>query len=436
MPRWANIVILRIQRTYRRLCPRRTSRFALHREGLSLILRRMRTTYFASLSALIFAALACSPGESTPMNQTAGAGGDATTSGGSNASGGAGAGGSQGGMGAASSGGQVGAMGGLGSGGSAAGGAIGNTGGEGVGGGSGGGDAQGSTPCPAGSDAGTPVVEGKTPTLIDGVPEGPGFLEGPVWYDGKLFLSQIDFLSPQAGNVLVYTPGSGFETFAAGLGTGTNGMAIDQNGTLFATSHVSFGIISFDANDPNAAHQDVTLMYEGQTYNSPNDITVRSDGTIYFTDPKGNCTACPQPIQGVYRYKAGGSPELIPYEGKPNGIALSPDEQTLYVAGDTLRAYPVQADGSVGTGQPFGDLMGIDGIGVDCAGNVYAALYNMGQVVAVTAAGTPIAGSIAVPEVTNIAFGGAEGKTMYITSFGDNRGQLRSVEMEVRGLPF
>jgi sugar lactone lactonase YvrE len=265
-----------------------------------------------------------------------------------------------------------------------------------------------------------------------------GFLEGPVWYDGSLYLSQLDFTSPiNNADMLVYTPGGGFDVFIEGAGT--NGLALAAGQRLLGASQVAAGVLSFDLNDPSATPQDVARMYMGATFNSPNDLTVRSDGNVYFTDPNGNCGNCTnQPVQGTYRVPPGGEPELIAgAPTQPNGISLSPDENTLYVGGSSLVAIPLNADGSVGTAAPFGDnVTGTDGMVVDCAGNLYVTLANGASIIVLDSSGTQLPGSFSVSQPTNVAFGGPESKTLYVTSFGDNRGQLRSVELEVPGFPY
>jgi sugar lactone lactonase YvrE len=263
-------------------------------------------------------------------------------------------------------------------------------------------------------------------------------MEGPVWFEGKLYMTQLDFVSPiNNADILVYTPDVGFETFI--VDSGTNGLALGPGERLLGASQGSAGVISFDLRDPAAPPMDVARMYEGSTFNSPNDVTVASDGTVYFSDPNGNCGNCTnQPVQGVYRVPPGGPPELISgITGRPNGVTLSLDESVLFVSGDNLLAVPLGADGSVGTPAPFGNnISGADGMVVDCAGNLYLAHYAQSMIIALDPEGNQLSGSIAVTEPTNLAFGGPENKTLYVTSFGDNRGQLQTIEMEVPGLPF
>ena len=383
-----------------------------------------------SLIGAISALAACGS-QNSNNNSNLGSGGEANATGGSAAGGGPAAGGSNTGGGA--------------SGGAASGGAPGS-GGEGPLG-SGGGDGTGGAPpktgfqCPAGSESLTPSLANKTLTAITGVPEivnNGGFLEGPVWYNGKLYLSQIDFSGPPpSGIILTYTPGGAFAPFLTDVGT--NGLAVDGEGRLYATTVLNAGVISFNADDATEPPVDVARMYNGAVFNSPNDLTVRSDGTVYFTDPTHNCgQECAQdPVKGVYRVPPGGAAELITTtQDQPNGIALSPDESVLYVGGTSVTKHPVMADGSVGAGTEFGTGQVSDGLAVDCAGNVYLAQYTLSKLVILSPSGTPLAGEIAVQEPTNLAFGGPDNKTLYVTAFGDNRGKLYSVELEVPGFPY
>src|SRR5690606_14730474 len=142
-----------------------------------------------------------------------------------------------------------------------------------------------------------------------------------------------------------YTPGGAFEVFIPGAGT--NGLALAPGNRLIAASQAAAGVVSFDLTDPSATPTDVARMYEGAAFNSPNDVAVRSDGLVYFSDPNYNCGNCTtQPINGVYRVPSGGSPLLATDEIQtPNGVTLSPDESILYISGSALEAFPVMGDG-------------------------------------------------------------------------------------------
>jgi len=217
---------------------------------------------------------------------------------------------------------------------------------------------------------------------------------------------------------------------------------VDTDGALIATDHLQGAIVrmAFPLNTPEI----LTDSYEGHRFNSPNDLAVRSDGTVYFSDPDYQAPSDrPQPKTRVYRL-APGDREPISFDdarAEPNGVTLSADERTLYVAGaDGIFAYPVLADGAITAGSGarlngFGG--GADGLGMDCAGHLYAA---SGQRVAVLAPDGTELTSIAVPQaesVTNVAFGGMDRKTLFITAMGsgEQRGVFR-VELHVPGMPY
>lgn len=316
--------------------------------------------------------------------------------------------------------------------------------GDGDGDGSGGEDGTGGTSsgsaftCPSGSESMVLDLSGKTATDVGGVP-APAmdnwFLEGAVWIDGALYMSQIRDYGPlNPAHILKYTPGGAFETLIAD--SGTNGLAVNGSGDLVAASHAVGGIVTFDPSSPAASPATVSAMYEGSRFNSPNDLTIRSDGTIYFTDPDWQCGDCGhQPVKGVYRIPPGGAPErLTVLQDNPNGIALSPDEGILYVGGNSLSSHPVNADGSIGTGTPFGENFfgSTDGLGVDCAGNLY--VTTNGTVTVFSPSGANL-GQIAADGATNVAFGGSSSTTLYIVGFG-SPGTLRSVELNVPGFPY
>ncbi len=402
--------------------------------------------YLPVVISSALAALACSsePGPSTDSGASGGAatgGAGAVPGSGGTPTGGSGGGSATGGAGAAPGAGGVGTGGIIvGDGGGPATGGGAGTGGGDVGTGGGGG-ATAVFSCPPGSESEAPALSGKTlGDAIAGVPEivnNGGFLEGAVWYDGQLYVSQLDFTGPvNNADILRYTPGGAFEVFIPGAGT--NGLALAPGNRLIAASQAAAGVVSFDLTDPSATPTDVARMYEGAAFNSPNDVAVRSDGLVYFSDPNYNCGNCTtQPINGVYRVPSGGSPLLATDEIQtPNGVTLSPDESILYISGSALEAFPVMGDGSLGAGTPFGsNLSGSDGMAVDCAGNLYVAHHQGGALVVLDPSGNPL-GSFPVDQPTNVAFGGPNGTTLYVTSFGDNRGQLRSMDVGIPGFPY
>ncbi len=169
--------------------------------------------------------------------------------------------------------------------------------------------------------------------------------------------------------------------------------------------------------------------YLGKRFNSPNDLTIDTKGRVYFTDPR---YVGAEPLElkseSVYRIDPDGTvTRIISDVTKPNGIVLSPDMKTLYLAeshpkGDRLLlAYPLHADGSVGAKKVLHDFKndrGIDGMCVDGKGNIYGAAGQgkTGGVSIFTPAGKKI-GFIPTPETpSNCVFGDADHKTLYITA--------------------
>lgn len=300
-----------------------------------------------------------------------------------------------------------------------------------------------------GADAGTPDLAFADATFNDAAPvdlgpvdplagrgpvelvaQGFTFTEGPQWIeaDGTLLFSDID------GNTIHrLTPPAAISTYRM-PSNNSNGLAVDQEGRLLAAEHGARRV-----SVATLGQAEVTLVerYQGQRLNSPNDLVVRSDGTIYFTDPPyglGNRQR-EVPFNGVYRIDRMGDLTAEwegPLSSRPNGLALSPDEQVLYVA-DTVglvRAYDVLASGALANERIFvPNLGGPDGMAVDTAGNLYV---TASAGVAVYGPDGHAFGVIPVPrQPANCAFGGADHRTLYITA----RQGLYRVALSIPGLP-
>jgi gluconolactonase len=214
---------------------------------------------------------------------------------------------------------------------------------------------------------------------------------------------------------------------------GVNGLAVDPDGLLVACTHDTRSVSRIDP--ATAARTLVADAWQSKQFNSPNDAVVRGDGTIYFTDPTWQLGNRPQQIafKGVYRIAPGGEVALVTDEmGSPNGIALSPDEGVLYVSDDAqgnVRRFAVSPDGSTDEGSVHVSANGADGIAVDCAGNLYATSHQ--GVLVFDPAGQPL-GTIAVGEKpNNCAFGGADGRTLWIAG----RQTLYAIDLDVPGPP-
>jgi gluconolactonase len=165
--------------------------------------------------------------------------------------------------------------------------------------------------------------------------------------------------------------------------------------------------------------------YKGKRLNSPNDLTVADDGTIYFTDPPYGVDEETRELDfsGVYRLDPDGSLTLLTREfSRPNGIVLSPDESTLYVndtESDVIRAYDVTEEGGIANGRVFAEMEGekpgnADGMKVDADGNLYST--GPGGIWIYAPSGERL-DRIPVPKApTNVAFGGPDHTTLFITA--------------------
>ncbi len=263
-------------------------------------------------------------------------------------------------------------------------------------------------------------------------------VEGPVWRNGSLFVSEFGGgPNPEQSRVLKITGGVGTVFNAT---AGTNGLAVDSTGALYGASQKVGGIVRFAT--AGVAPRVIVDRYLGKRFNSPNDLTIRSDGTIYFTDPTYQAPVpAPQAQTRVYRVApvTHAISVIDANRTQPNGITLSPDEHTLYLATKAgLYAYAVNADGTVGPPVPFAtQVPSGDGMVVDCAGNLYVASTN---VVIVSPSGQTI-GQLPMPAgagtITNVAFGGADRRTLFITAMGRGAGRgVFKVGLNVPGLPY
>jgi gluconolactonase len=180
--------------------------------------------------------------------------------------------------------------------------------------------------------------------------------------------------------------------------------------------------------------------YGGKRLNSPNDIVVRSDGSVYFTDPPYAVSPEERELafNGVFRVTAGGDVVLLLDDMvRPNGLAFSPDETILYIA-DThrleIRACDVAPDGSVSAPRQFARLEsdmegGPDGIKVDLAGNLYVA--GPGALWVYQPTGELVGTIIGPQRPANLAFGGPDRKTLFLTS----RTSVYALQTETSGVP-
>ena len=247
----------------------------------------------------------------------------------------------------------------------------------------------------------------KVEQVATGFPGG----EGPVWSRGGYLL----FSDFEKKIIYRYEPGKGVSEFRTGS-QGANGNTLDRKGRLYTCEYVSRRVTR---TWKSGKVEVLAEKWEGKRFNAPNDIIVRRDGHIYFTDPLFT------PLEkrdldfyGVYHMTPKGRLNLIAKpQGRPNGIALSPDGRILYVANtdeQNIRAYNLDKQGRAANERVLIAKLPSrpDGMRVDAKGS----LYVTGRHIAVySAQGQPL-GQIELPEsARNCAFGDADFRTLYIT---------------------
>ena len=243
------------------------------------------------------------------------------------------------------------------------------------------------------------------------------FTEGPVWMpDGYLLFSDIP-----ADRIFKWSPDGEPEIWREPSGN-SNGLAIDQNGRLIACEHGNRRV-SLTESDGTV----VTLADRTQDgrLNSPNDVTVKSDGSIYFTDPPYGIKLeqAEPPCNGVYRIFPDGTIERLADDfDRPNGLAFSPDESILYIADSPrrhVRAFDVEPDGTLANSRVFAEMDhpqpgSPDGMKLDSEGHLYVA--GATGVWVFEPDGTRL-GVVVTPErPSNCAWGDADRKSLYITA--------------------
>jgi len=260
----------------------------------------------------------------------------------------------------------------------------------------------------------------------------PGLYEGAVWVKDALYFSDFSFGPGFPSRIRKLGPDGSVST--AFEDSGSNGLAIDAQGRLVVASHKDKALMRYTLDGKRTP---IAQRYQGQVFNSPNDIAIAADGTIYFTDPDYQKTAAPggQPVTGIYRVATDGKVTLVDGSRKnPNGIALSPAGDVLYVnASDgLLKAYPI-VNGVPGQGRDLVKGLAVaDGMTLDCHGNLYVTEHEVKRVRVFSPQGKELATIRVDANVTNAAFGGADGKTLYLTGAG----ALWQVPLQVTGAPY
>jgi gluconolactonase len=267
--------------------------------------------------------------------------------------------------------------------------------------------------------------------------EGNGFhlFEGPVWLDDTLYFSDIG-TNPWGSTLRAYVPSTNSVSNVL-AGADSNGLAFGADGVLYSATSGKKEISRY------------TLSPQGQEtavagpFNSPNDIAVADDGTIYFSDPQQDGIAASNLPQVVHVVKDGVDAVFSEQLQQPNGVTLSPAQDVLYVAGGGGAGYlrkVTLVDGLAGAIDELASgLQFPDGMTVDCAGNVYLVVHEGRRIEVMTPDGDPLA-TIDVPagpngqdsRPTNVAFGGADRKTLYITAVYS----LWQVPLDIAGYPY
>jgi len=278
--------------------------------------------------------------------------------------------------------------------------------------------------------------------ILTGRPEADlavrGFLftEGPVWDAARHCLSFSDI---PADRIYQWSPAGGLAVARAPSGK-SNGMTRDLEGRLVVCQHARRRVVRIERDGSETVLADA---FDGARLNSPNDVVMRADGSVYFTDPPYGLNAVfgaegemELPFAGLFRIGVDGALEALCTTITPNGLAFSPDETLLYVA-DTelgaLFAFDVLGGGDLSPPRLFArvapGMAAPDGVKVDREGRVYTT--GPGGIWIFEPSGRQV-GIIGVPELpANLAWGGSEWRDLYITA----RTSLYHVRLAVAGIP-
>jgi len=265
-----------------------------------------------------------------------------------------------------------------------------------------------------------------------------GPTEGPLWWKEGGYLLYSDIHNDRR---MKYVPGQGASVAQERVNR-SNGLTRDLQGRLVACERVTRRVTR---QEPDGSITVIANSFQGKQLNIPNDVIVKSDGAIYFSDPLNVGTAIEQwdlGYPGVYRVSPDlGTITLLANDFVfPNGLAFSPDESVLYVTDfrrGLIRAFDVAPNGTLAkqTDRIFADLRGPepggpDGMKVDIAGNVYCG--GAGGIYILDANGKKLGRIVhGRPETTNIAFGGDDWKTLYFTNWN----YLGTVKVKIAGIP-
>lgn len=249
------------------------------------------------------------------------------------------------------------------------------------------------------------------------------FLEGPVWHTGEncLYFSDIP-----SNTIYRYASREGVSIFR-NPSHFSNGLTLDKKGSLIVCEHQSRSVTLQIGND----FKTIAESYDGKRLNSPNDVIISKDETIYFSDPiyglqegLGGPATQELSFQGVYMLKSGAKEVELLFDDfeRPNGLALSDDEQTLFV-NDTvrqhIRVFARNDEGKYSNGRVFAELFGDglgrpDGMKLDNFGNVFCT--GPGGIWVFSSSGDFLGKIILEQKTANLAWGDEDRQSLYITS--------------------
>ena len=289
-----------------------------------------------------------------------------------------------------------------------------------------------------------PAIDALLPgdAVIEVLAEGFDWAEGPLWIANGDF---VLFSDVPNNRIFSWKEGEGHRIWLEPSGytgdsprggePGSNGLHLDREGRLVICQHGDRRIARLVAPlaDPRPEFTTLADRYEGMRFNSPNDAAFHSSGALYFTDPPYGLAEGPEDphremdFEGVFRLDPEGTVRLLTTElSRPNGIGLSPDEETLYVANsDPQRAlwmtYDVLSDGSISSGRVFFDATpwvedrpGLpDGLKIDGGGNLFAT--GPGGVLVFSPDGQHLGTIVTTRPTANCAFGD-DGRSLYMTA--------------------
>ncbi|MBN1898402.1 MAG: SMP-30/gluconolactonase/LRE family protein [Spirochaetes bacterium] len=264
------------------------------------------------------------------------------------------------------------------------------------------------------------------------IAEGFQFTEGPVWVNEKG--GYLIFSDVRANELKKYSKKDGIVTFRK-PSHNANGNFLDPQGRLYTCEHSARRVT---IRDQKGGIRVLVDHYRKKRFNSPNDIVVRSDGTVWFTDPTyGLEDKSQKELEGNYVFYFDPETKEIKIAAKdfdmPNGLCFSPDETKLYIADSGkphhIRVFDVHAEGALKNGRVFceSDGNGPDGIRVDNDGRLY---ITAGDGIHIFTPEGSLIGKILTPvQPTNLCFGGSEKNILFITA----RSKLYCINLKVKG---